>query len=249
MVDQPYLLLDAGGTIIFMDQELLSRLAGEQGVEISPQRFHDEHFRFMYWFDDYLRTHGRYPERLGGSYAQILFEALGMDSDSAARAAERAAEQARPNLWTYTFPWVRNALQQLADLGYRMSIISNADGSVEQKLHDMGMADHFEKVYDSEVVGRQKPDPAIFQLALQELDLSPQDALYVGDLVYVDVLGANRAGIGAVHLDPLDLYGEWPGVHLRNLADLPDWLGENDLADDPPDLWPLAGARVELAGG
>jgi FMN phosphatase YigB (HAD superfamily) len=51
---------------------------------------------------------------------------------------------------------------------------------------------------DSGVLGIEKPDPRIFQAALQALRVAPEEALYVGDLYEVDVLGAQSAGIEAV---------------------------------------------------
>ena len=54
--------------------------------------------------------------------------------------------------------------------------------------------------------------------------LQPSECLYVGDLYYVDVLGANRAGMAAIHLDPFGLYSDIPGVHIPSVAALPEFL-------------------------
>ena len=53
---------------------------------------------------------------------------------------------------------------------------------------------------NSAVAGVEKPDPAIFRAALTALDVPPDQALYVGDLYEIDVLGANAAGMPAVLL-------------------------------------------------
>ena len=47
---------------------------------------------------------------------------------------------------------------------------------------------------DSALVGVEKPDPAIFRAALEALGVAPEEALYVGDLYEVDVVGARAAG-------------------------------------------------------
>jgi putative hydrolase of the HAD superfamily len=57
-------------------------------------------------------------------------------------------------------------------------------------------------VIDSSLVGVEKPDPAIFLAALDSLGVGPEEALYVGDLYEVDVVGARAAGIEAVLLTP-----------------------------------------------
>jgi putative hydrolase of the HAD superfamily len=58
----------------------------------------------------------------------------------------------------------------------------------------------FDVVVDSALIGVEKPDPRIFQAALQALDVAPEEALYLGDLYAVDVLGARAAGMHAVLL-------------------------------------------------
>ena len=52
-------------------------------------------------------------------------------------------------------------------------------------------------VIDSSVFGIEKPDPAIFRAALEALNVAPEEALYVGDLYDVDVVGARAAGMEA----------------------------------------------------
>jgi putative hydrolase of the HAD superfamily len=112
-----------------------------------------------------------------------------------------------------------------------MSIISNADGRVEQELCALEMRGYFERIYDSDVVGARKPEPRIYELALEDLSLRPEEALFVGDMFYIDIWGANRAGIPGLHLDPLGLYEGWPGAHIQDLRQLPGWLKE--YAEDP----------------
>jgi len=65
-----------------------------------------------------------------------------------------------------------------------------------------GIRDRFEVVLDSALVGVEKPDPAIFRAALAALGVGPEDALYVGDLYDVDVVGARAAGMEAMLLVP-----------------------------------------------
>jgi putative hydrolase of the HAD superfamily len=78
-------------------------------------------------------------------------------------------------------------------------------------------------VVDSEVVGIQKPDPAIFELALEALGVDAGRALYVGDTVRNDVVGAERAGLTPVQIDPYDLY-EGDHLRVRSLDELVDRL-------------------------
>ena len=77
-------------------------------------------------------------------------------------------------------------------------------------------------VLDSEVVGVAKPDPEIFRLALDALDVpAGGGVLHVGDSLRYDVAGALAAGLQPVHMDP---YGFCPApdghLHVRSLAEL-----------------------------
>jgi FMN phosphatase YigB (HAD superfamily) len=94
-------------------------------------------------------------------------------------------------------------------------------------------------------VGFEKPDRKIFELALDELDLKPQEALYIGDIYYVDVWGANQAGIGAVHLDQQGLYQGWAGAHLPSVGELPEWLAQFNGQIPPETLFPAQGFEIQ----
>lgn len=240
MSRKPYLLLDAGGVLLFIDHDYLSRLADRRGFQVEARRFYEQHFRLVHWFDTYVSTQRRFLSRLSEPYSQILLRLVGLSDEAAEQAAQVAeARHEQRNLWILTFPWVVETLDQLRDEGYRMSIISNSDGTVEQELHYQGMRGYFERVYDSEVVGVEKPEPRIYELALNDLGLQPEDAVFVGDMFHIDIWGANRVGIPGLHLDPLGLYEEWPGAHIQDLRQLPGWLKEYAAAPERFDMLPL----------
>jgi len=240
MSAKPYLLLDAGGVLLFMDQDYLSRLADTFGFQVEAEQFYDQHFRLIHWFDMYVSTHRRFPQELTKPYSQFLLESVGMSAETAAQAARMAeVRNEQMTLWGFTFPWVVETLGQLKRQGYRMSIVSNSDGTVERELHNRGMRGYFERVYDSEVVGVRKPDPGIYELALTDLDLRPEEALFVGDMFHIDIWGANRVGIPGLHLDPLGLYEGWPGARIQDVRQLPGWLREYAEAPEQFEVVPL----------
>ncbi|HID86110.1 MAG TPA: HAD family hydrolase [Anaerolineae bacterium] len=240
MSAKPYLLLDAGGTLLFMDQDYLSRLADRHGLQVEAERFYEQHFRLIHWFDTYVRTHRRFLSRPSEPYSQILLRLVGLSEEAAEQAAQVAeARHEQENLWGFTFPWVRETLDRLQSEGYRMSVVSNSDGRVEQELHDLEMRGYFERVYDSEVVGVRKPEPGIYEMALKDLGLQPEEALFIGDMFYIDIWGANQVGIPGLHLDPLGLYEGWPGTRIRDLRQLPGWLKEYAKAPEQFEMLPL----------
>jgi putative hydrolase of the HAD superfamily len=66
----------------------------------------------------------------------------------------------------------------------------------------------------------EKPDPRLFRLALQRAGAAPEEAVHVGDLYEVDVVGARAAGIRAILLDPAGLYPEADCPRVRSLGEL-----------------------------
>ncbi|WP_435077195.1 HAD family hydrolase [Halococcus sp. AFM35] len=68
----------------------------------------------------------------------------------------------------------------------------------ERLLSQFGVADHLDAVTTSEEVGRTKPDPAMFETALDKADVDPARALMVGDRYTNDMEGASRAGVHSV---------------------------------------------------
>jgi len=115
--------------------------------------------------------------------------------------------------WCMIRPGTRDALLRLANK-YRLGVISNADGKIAQVLERCGIADCFEVIIDSGIVGFEKPHPAIFAAALRAMGSAPNESLYVGDIYSVDYLGAKAAGMEAILMDVCGAYREkeWPRV-------------------------------------
>ena len=112
----------------------------------------------------------------------------------------------------------------LSAAGLRLGVVSNSDGRVEEALAAAGIRDRFDVILDSALVGVEKPDPAIFRAALAALGVAPEEALYVGDLYDVDVVGARAAGIEGVLLVPEAAAPPAECRHVESLVDLADDL-------------------------
>jgi len=96
---------------------------------------------------------------------------------------------------------VADVLIRLKEMGYRLGIVSNWSWNLRQRVAQAGLADFFEVVWASAYAGCNKPHPAIFHQALEQMGVPPQRALYVGDSYDHDVVGARNAGLDAVLLD------------------------------------------------
>ncbi|MDP3208416.1 MAG: HAD family hydrolase [Rhodoglobus sp.] len=93
-------------------------------------------------------------------------------------------------------------LDGLAIRGIRLGIITNGDVDFQQvKLDRLGLSERFEHVVASGAVGVAKPDRRIFELACSTFGVPVEDALYVGDRLLTDAVGAAEAGLTGVWLD------------------------------------------------
>jgi FMN phosphatase YigB (HAD superfamily) len=125
--------------------------------------------------------------------------------------------------WDQILPGTREALDRIA-AHYRIAVISNADGGIERVLVGCGIADCFETITDSGIVGFEKPRREIFQAALQAMKARPSESVYVGDVYSVDYLGATNAGIQAVLFDVAGAYRTRPEPSVQSMKDLERWL-------------------------
>ena len=97
-------------------------------------------------------------------------------------------------------------------------------------LDGAGFSGLFETVVDSHLVGVEKPDPAIFRIALERMNAPPEPAVFLGDVPAVDVVGARAAGLTAVLRDRHDLYATIDAPRLRSISELPGWLSAQSLS-------------------
>jgi len=111
------------------------------------------------------------------------------------------------------------ALAVLRDLGLRLVCVSNWDYSLPAVLARCGLGEALDGVVTSAEAGVRKPDPAIFEPALELAGCTANEALYVGDTPAEDIEGAHAAGIRALLIDR-DGHGEIDSLeairhHLR----------------------------------
>ncbi|MGX6743828.1 HAD-IA family hydrolase [Streptomyces peucetius] len=150
---------------------------------------------------------------------------LGLDPQSAAPALRRALE--RDDLYRVLDPEARDTLRALRAQGTTVAVISNSAGTVRDDLARYGLLEHTDAVFDSTHVGIEKPDPAIFRQALDQLGLDGRDCWYVGDGLVNDVLGAVGAGFAlGILYDPFGTGGHLPAVpRITRLTELLGWAG------------------------
>ncbi len=131
-------------------------------------------------------------------------------------------------------------IHALHEAGFRLALISNTFWPGNTHLADLdryGLTPYFEQLIFSADVEAWKPNPEVFQLALDAMGLEPEQAAYVGDSLYFDVWGAQQAGLRGVWIEQPD---PWlpegievtPDATVRELPELLDvaraWRRERD---------------------
>ena len=112
---------------------------------------------------------------------------------------------------------------------YRLGVVSNFYGNLEGACESSGLAPLFGVMADSQRVGAEKPDPAIFQAALTELQARRETTVMVGDSLRRDYEGARRSGMRFIWIAPEDVQAtERDGAEnrsvLASVTELPDLL-------------------------
>ena len=85
---------------------------------------------------------------------------------------------------------------------WRLGLVTNGAADDQRELIEwLDLSRHFDTIVVSAEFGLAKPDPAIFEAALEQLGTRPEDAWHVGDSLRTDVAGAHAAGLTAVWLN------------------------------------------------
>ncbi len=209
------ILFDAGGTLVLQDPVALSRLLGHP---VDSETAFEAHYRAM---DAFARLRMAGEDRNWAWWQAHYFGGIGLaEPELGSRLTNNGY-----GLWTSAIEGTIDAVRELKEMGLRLAVVSNSDGSVRESLSRAGFDGLFEFVLDSHEVGLSKPDPAIFVHALERLGVDPSGAWYVGDSIYHDVGGAIGAGLAAsVLIDPFDLTPEH-SPRIESVGQLPGLLG------------------------
>ena len=226
------ILFDAGNTLIFINPDVVLPVFREAGTEVDDEAFWEAEFRAQVQLAQRVEAGATGTEtHMWQAYFGTLFRGCGVPEEKLEAVGHRIREvHEASHLWTWCAPETAPTLQELGERGYRLAVISNADGRVEGLIRDAGIRDFFEFVMDSAIEGVEKPDPEIFLRGCRRLGVEPAEALYVGDRYPVDVLGARAAGMEAVLLDPKGRL-EYPVDRIPHVAALPEYLAQRSPGD------------------
>lgn len=105
-----------------------------------------------------------------------------------------------PKSWPLTLG-AKEVLGELKQRGYKLGAVSNWDALLPGVLDCTGLSQYFDYIAASALERVAKPNPRIFQIVLDRLGISPQEAVHIGDSED-DVKGASAAGVRPILFDP-----------------------------------------------
>jgi putative hydrolase of the HAD superfamily len=217
-------LLDAGGVLLDLDYAFLKRLLEAREVLTTVEALSESEAVARTTIDRRVREGGRSSEAWR-DYFRILLIRVGAPPEFAEEIIDTLAEaHQRVGLWTVAIDGAVATVRALKESGYRIGVVSNAEGRVERDLEGAGYAGLLETVVDSHLVGVEKPDPRIFHIALERLGAAAETTVFVGDVPAVDVVGARAAGLQAILLDRHDLYAVAGVTRVASIRELPKLL-------------------------
>jgi putative hydrolase of the HAD superfamily len=217
-------LFDFGNTLAFIDYELLAAELGGQRAGFDPLALELAEYKGREAIDRYMMTAPR-PD-LNEGY-RIFFtrwmEAAGIPPGEVESCRERFNALHRIEaLWRVVRPGTFEMLERFRAAGFRLGIVSNAEGNIENDARRYGLHKFFDVILDSHVVGVAKPDPRIFKMAVEALGVNPEEALFAGDIYSVDMVGARAAGIEGKLVDVMDSYHWVEHTKIRGIHELHD---------------------------
>ena len=219
--------LDAGGVLIHPNFDRVAEALGNRGVATTGEALRNVEPLAKRDLEDpsFVRTSD--DESRGLAYFATVLRRAGIDIDERVRDAlgELRAYHAAHNLWEIADSALIPFLLRLRARGLRRVVVSNANGTLHAHFDRLGLTPYFDAVFDSHVEKVEKPDPRFFEIALERSGSRREATVHVGDFYEIDVVGARRAGLGAILLDPAGVNADRDCERVRTLDELASILG------------------------
>ena len=121
---------------------------------------------------------------------------------------------------------VKEVLEEIKSMNLGLGLISNFPNDYYRILERANLGDLFDTRIYSHEVGFVKPSKEIFQIALDGLNVKPQEALMIGDSLDHDIEGAERVGIHTLLADYNGKHPNYEGHRVTSVRDIPKHIRE-----------------------
>ncbi len=117
------------------------------------------------------------------------------------------------------FPETIEVLNELKGLGYKIVMLSNTDCfSIEEVMEKYELKEYFDAIVLSYQVRMLKSNPRVFQKILEDMGISKEEAIMVGDSIESDIISAKKAGVDAILIDRTETRDFKP--RIKSLSEL-----------------------------
>lgn len=187
------------------------------------QRFLYRYFAGSQAQGDYAHF-GRDLDRFYVNVTTLLLSEMGLDGRAAEQAVRVGELSVRLPKTLRCGPESYQVLNTLHAQGHTLGVITNNGDDIASRCRAFGFDEFLDFVITRIDAGCTKPDPRIFEMALDRANVTAEQTVYVGDNYYADVLGAETVGITPVFIDPKALFPEADCAVIQHLGQLPDVL-------------------------
>jgi len=216
-------LFDLGGTLVHTTEipEVYKRILEVHGIKRSLQEISHAHEETEKNLD--IQKLEVLLEEYWIKWNLQILKRLGI-RENMRTLAETIAER----WWDYSdvelYPEVEETLQQLRKMGLKIGIVTNGlESDYRRVLQKVGLLDFFDVTVGIDTVGKMKPHRQIFLHALNKLEVSPNETLFVGDRLEEDYEGARRAGLRPLLIDRDNVIGS-KVEKIRSLQEITNHL-------------------------
>jgi putative hydrolase of the HAD superfamily len=221
---------DAGDTLLAPHPsfaEIFAEVVSERGQKVDPHAVEGMFQRVAPTFVELLdgtgsktwSTSRAVSKRFWGTVYQVAFGELGID-DSKGELAEALYDRFTRYESYRLFPDSLPALRAAKEAGLMVGLISNFEEWLEGMLAHMEVAELLDVTVISGKEGIEKPDPAIFRLALDRAGVEAASAVYVGDQPKIDIEAAAAIGMRGVLIDRRGRHPTFQGPRITALDQL-----------------------------
>ena len=216
-------LFDVGGVLLLPDPRVLGPVLEFYGGDGSQEACVRAHYAGMA-----AKSAAGVLEKDWDAYNRAYVRSVGVPEHDFDQALTEFELTRNGWTWRWPIPSSLGALGSLHAAGVPIGVVSNASGQVEQLLRRSGVCQRgdgplvsMRVIIDSHVVGVAKPDPRIFDFALEHFDgIDRANIAYVGDSVTMDIGGATAAGLYPILIDPYDDHAGASFARIRSLEEL-----------------------------
>ncbi len=196
-------LFDLGGTLVKTIEipEIYRRILKQFEVDVTAEEISEAHKANEEKARHYIKAQLETGYQYWYDWNRTVLESLGYGERS-----EYLGRMISDHWWDYAdlelYPDVMETIDALREKGVRVGILTNGfKYDYIEILKMLGLSNFFDIVMGPDSCGYGKPDKRIFQYALDELDLEPNEVIYVGNDYEKDYVGAGEAGMVSLLID------------------------------------------------